>query len=704
MANRSKRHKVREDDIRGILDDYQARNDVDEPENESELLAEEDVRVRLKGICFRYNLGSYEEAFFCVAAVVLISVLSAAVYGKFFPSNLYAQAAFAVVPAILSGYFVIRGIRAVRCRDEIAAIIDRDLGLKERLTTWLEYAESGKRPALYNTLVTDAVNSLDDRSVNKVLNRKVSWQVKALLVVALLLGVASILLPPYITRERDSIHEEFAPAPVIAASSPVFTPTPAAAVMPSPSPTPQAAAAERDDIGRTDNASGTDKEAADNFMDNPSENPSGGTDETLPERHVDNEEDYDGKSNDRKIENEINDIIKRILSMLDNPADSESMPMDGIGGGDGGGGSDSQPDGGNDQNDGLRASSGGEGGKGADGGSSGDGLSGGGESSSGKDEGASSGMDAGQGTGKDEKDGGGDKEDGRQDAAGGGSGGGSGGGNGGEKDGLEGVENSPADGGGRGQPVDSGEQAGGGGADGVGDEIEDEIGGSSKSVEVKSVEDKMKSAGERGDEGGSADDGNTGEAGGGTDGDKEEGGGGRESGGGNGDNNGKEQQGAAADGGRGEGNDGEKGGSGGMERVADDGSRPSQSHDPEANDSGTPDSGANDDSGDVNGGSSSSNRLFSDDGESVGAAEGQANGQEFDILVEGEADTDGRQQREAKSFGTKAAPGEWERPGVPLDSDAARNVRQAEDDVIKNTNIPSEYKNIIKNMYINEKK
>lgn len=298
MAEKIKIYREKVESIKGILHDYETRNEPQEPRNHDEQISEDAIYARLKRACFKYNLRLCEEAVFNIMAVSLIFILTAIVYSRYFEIPLTVQAAFISAPAIFAIFIIINALRNFKDKNEIVKILDCKLGLKERLITSLEYAQLGKKSKLYNTLISDAVNFLDNKSINKALNRKITKSARILVILASILGIAAILMPPQMLNQIPSVPNMLAllDAPVI-----------------SPDPTPKT------EVAKQEKEEEPDKILDKNQEQEKKEDRSDGRDNT-PKI---------SQSEEKTIEKDINDIIKRILSLLGNFKGSDNLKTDG---------------------------------------------------------------------------------------------------------------------------------------------------------------------------------------------------------------------------------------------------------------------------------------------------------------------------------------------------------------------------------------
>lgn len=292
-------YKSKVDTIKDVVHDYRLRKEPEpeEPKDSAVSVSEDNILKKLKKTHFRYNFISCEEAFLKIAAACLISLLIAVLYSRFFETHQYIKIALIALPSIFSIYVITAALRNFKGKDVIVKIIDREMGLKERLVTSLEFLQFNKKSKLYNTLIQDATASLNDKNIKSILNRKISNTIKCLMIAVTILGIAALLLP-----EKDFIVNIYNLKIAALLDQTAITPTPESEpeeLKKEETPEkienkqPVAAKIEENEKSESENVS-------DNNM---------------------NEE--------KKIKEDINDILKRLLTMLSNPSDQDNLNQDG---------------------------------------------------------------------------------------------------------------------------------------------------------------------------------------------------------------------------------------------------------------------------------------------------------------------------------------------------------------------------------------
>ncbi|MGR3177753.1 MAG: hypothetical protein ACUZ8E_06825 [Candidatus Anammoxibacter sp.] len=298
---KAKIYKKKVDTIKNIIDGYETRNEPNEAGNYDEDITGNTIYARLKRARFKYNLNICKDAFLSIIAVSVIFLLISIIYSKFFEISPYLQIAFFSIPAIFLVFSVFTVFRDFKDKDEIVKIIDRKMGLKERLITSLEFANSSKKSRLYNTLANDAFNLLDDKHINESLNNGISKRNKIFIILVGILGIAAIFLPYHQLLDKKPSNFNMSAA----ANPPVVN----------PSHTPENAAVkeEEEDDKKPNEITANKQEQKD----------------TNEESTIKDNKPKVVQSEEEKIEKDINDIMKRILSLLNNYSESDDLEIDG---------------------------------------------------------------------------------------------------------------------------------------------------------------------------------------------------------------------------------------------------------------------------------------------------------------------------------------------------------------------------------------
>lgn len=193
-SDRSKKSTI--DSIKGIIYKYRHRYQPDKDEDHIETVSEGDLYKKLRAIRFRYRLFTYEETFLKILTTGFIFLLVATIYRHFFNLSANIQIILITIPIIFAIYtIIIAALWNQKSWDELVKIIDCKLGLKDRLITGIEFSGHYKKSKLYNTLITDTINLLNNGNVKKNLNQRISKTTKALLSTVIILVISALLLP-----------------------------------------------------------------------------------------------------------------------------------------------------------------------------------------------------------------------------------------------------------------------------------------------------------------------------------------------------------------------------------------------------------------------------------------------------------------------------------------------------------------------------
>ena len=317
-TNKKNYYQEQINSIKNVLHDYKVNKLNEKPVVNPEFeITEEELAAKFKKARFKYNSASCKSAFLRIAGLGLLLILIAIIYSRFFNITTYVKLTLSSILSIYGIYVIIFTVKGFKSVDEVIRIIDRELGLKEKLITTVEFVRLKKKSKLYKSLINDAAASLENTNIKGALKRRVPRDTKAILIAVLVLAVAAVLIPKLNIDKididpgklRDYVISIFKPTqpPVL---TPTITPEPEVAQKKETATqpvTPQVKPPVKQlEVAKKNNA----------------------VPETPAEKKKDNPKDLavNKQAEEKKLKKDINNIIKRLQSKLSNPNKKTSQP------------------------------------------------------------------------------------------------------------------------------------------------------------------------------------------------------------------------------------------------------------------------------------------------------------------------------------------------------------------------------------------
>ncbi|MFQ5965225.1 MAG: hypothetical protein ACE5KZ_13200, partial [Candidatus Scalinduaceae bacterium] len=163
--------------------------------------SKDQIEEKLEKIRFRHNLFKCENTYLTLLTIGLAIALITLIVQKFIyvPSYVYV-----ILASLFSVYFFISLITSIKHwtgKAEAASLLDNKMHFKERLVTGLEYAGQKEKNKLFNILVDDITNKLDNKNIKTTLPHKYPKVTKFFIPISILLLI--LLLLPYIYPEKS---------------------------------------------------------------------------------------------------------------------------------------------------------------------------------------------------------------------------------------------------------------------------------------------------------------------------------------------------------------------------------------------------------------------------------------------------------------------------------------------------------------------
>ncbi|MCP5003467.1 MAG: hypothetical protein GY941_05865, partial [Planctomycetes bacterium] len=165
------------------------------------------IEERVEKARFRYNFFRCEMVLFTVLAIGLSMALITLVVRKFVEVPYYVSI---ILISVFSIYFFVTLASLIVNwigKSEAANLLDKEMHLKERLVTGLEYADQEKSNRLLDLLVADITTQLDDKGIKAAIPHKLPGATKFLIPVAILL-LLLLILPLIYPVESERIVKE----------------------------------------------------------------------------------------------------------------------------------------------------------------------------------------------------------------------------------------------------------------------------------------------------------------------------------------------------------------------------------------------------------------------------------------------------------------------------------------------------------------